>query len=249
MAGHSKWANIKHRKAAVDAKRGKVFSKMARAIMAAARSGGGDTDMNLSLRYAIERARAVNMPRDNIARAVKKGTGELDGEELHELTYEGYGPGGAALIVMAITDNTNRTSPEVRAIFEKRGGNLGKPGSVSWNFEQRALVTVDTSDVEEDALMEVALEAGADDVVDEGESYSVTGPPDSLQPLTEALKENNIPIGSAEVTLLPKSRVMLSAADARKMIAIIEALEDHDDVQQAITNGDLPEEVLADLGG
>jgi len=249
MAGHSKWANIKHRKAAVDAKRGKVFSKMARAIMAAARSGGGDTDMNLSLRYAIERARAVNMPRDNIARAIKKGTGELEGEELHELTYEGYGPGGAALIIMAITDNTNRTSPEVRAILEKRGGNLGKPGSVSWNFEQKALVTVDTSNVEEDALMETALEAGADDVVNEGDSFSVTGPPESLQPLTDALKEQEIAFGSAEVTLLPKSRVMLSPNDARKMIAIIEALEDHDDVQQAITNGDIPEEVLAELGG
>ena len=248
MAGHSKWANIKHRKAAIDAKRGKVFSKMARAIMAAARNGGGDPDMNLALRYAIDKARAANMPRDNIKRAVKKGTGELEGEDLQELTYEGYGPGGAGIVIHALTDNSKRTSPEVRAILEKYNGTLSKPGSVAWNFEQKALLTVVVDDVDEDKLMEVALEAGADDVVNDGDSFSVTGPPASFGDLAAALESAGIKSQTAEVTSVPKNRVMLEANDARRMIAIIEALEDHDDVQSAITNGDLPEEVLAELG-
>ncbi len=248
MAGHSKWANIKHRKAAVDAKRGKVFSKMARAIMAAARTGGGDTDMNLSLRYAIDKARAVNMPRDNIERAIKKGTGELEGAALQELTYEGYGPGGAGVVIHALTDNSNRTSPEIRSILEKRGGSLSKPGSVAWNFEQKALFTVSTADLDEDTLMELALEAGADDVINDGDSFSVTGPPTSFANLTAALERAGIAPQTADITSVPKNRVMLSPADAHKMIAIIEALEDHDDIQSAITNGDLPEEVLAELG-
>ncbi len=224
MAGHSKWANIKHRKAAVDAKRGKVFSKMARAIMAAARTGGADTDMNLSLRYAIDKARAVNMPRDNIERAIKKGTGELEGEALQELTYEGYGPGGAGVVIHALTDNSNRTSPEIRSILEKRGGTLGKPGSVAWNFEQKTLFTVSTADVDEDTLMELALEAGADDVINDGDSFSVTGPPASFADLTAALERGGIATQTADITSVPKNRVMLSPADARKMIAIIEAL-------------------------
>jgi len=249
MAGHSHWAGIKHKKAVVDAKRGKVFSKIARGIMAAARTGGGDPDMNLSLRYAIDKARAANMPRDNIERAVKKGTGELDGEEISELTYEGYGPGGAGIVITSLTDNTNRTTPEVRSILEKRGGTLGKPGSVSWNFEKKAAFTVPSEGVDEDALMEAALEIGAEDVVNEGKSFSITAPPDSFQTVAEALKEAGFETETAEITLIPKSEVMLSAADARKMIAIIEALEDHDDVQSAITNADIPEEVLAEMGG
>lgn len=248
MAGHSKWANIKHRKAAVDAKRGKIFSKMARAIMAAARTGGGDPDTNLSLRYAIDKARAVNMPRDNIDRAIKKGTGELEGEDVQEITYEGYGPGGAGIVIKTITDNSNRTLPEVRSILEKRGGTMGKQGSVAWNFEQKALLTVSTSSVDEDTLMETALEAGADDVVDDGEYFAVTGPPDSFAALGEALEKAGIVSETADVTFIPKSRVMLSAEDARRMIAIIDLLEDHDDVQAAITNGDIPEEVLAEMG-
>lgn len=248
MSGHSKWANIKHRKAAVDAKRGKIFSKMARAIMAAARTGGGDTDMNLSLRYAIDKARSVNMPRDNIERAIKKGTGELEGAALQELTYEAYGPGGAGVVIHALTDNSNRTSPEIRSILEKHGGSLGKPGSVAWNFEQKALFTVSAADVDEDKLMELALEAGADDVIRDGDSFSVTGPPASFSDLTAALESAGIAPQTTDITSVPKNRVMLSPADARRMIAIIEALEDHDDIQSAITNGDLPEEVLAELG-
>jgi YebC/PmpR family DNA-binding regulatory protein len=247
MAGHSKWANIKHRKAAVDAKRGKIFSKMARLIMAAARSGGGDPDMNLSLRYAIDKARAANMPRDNIDRAIKKGTGELEGEELQELTYEGYGPGGAGIVIQALTDNSNRTSPEVRSILEKRGGTLGKPGSVAWNFEKKALFTVSAEGRDEDELMMLALEAGAEDVTNEGDSYAITAPPDAFGPLGKALEDAGIKPETSDVTLVPKARVMLEADDARKMMQIIEALEDHDDVQSAITNADLPDEVLAEL--
>ncbi|MHC4549123.1 MAG: YebC/PmpR family DNA-binding transcriptional regulator [Planctomycetota bacterium] len=248
MAGHSHWAGIKHKKAAQDAKRGKVFSKIARAIIAAARTGGGDPAINLSLRYAIEKARAANMPTANIERAVKKGTGELDGEEIQELTYEAYGPGGAGILVQAITDNINRTGPEVRAILEKRGGSLGKPGSVAWNFELKALFTVRTDAADEEALLEVVLEAGAEDVVNEGEAYAVTGAPDAFAALGAALQQAGIETGTREVGFVPKSRVMLTPADARTMIEIVEALEDHDDVQAAITNADLPDEVLTELG-
>lgn len=247
MAGHSHWAGIKHKKAAQDAKRGKVFSKIARAIIAAARTGGGDPATNLSLRYAIDKARAANMPRDNIDRAVKKGTGELKGAEIVELTYEGYGPGGAGILVQVITENTNRTGPEVRRILEKRGGTLGKPGSVAWNFEQKSLLTVSGGAVDEDMLIETALEAGADDVTNEGEAFAVTGPPDAFDDLVAALRQAGIDAATSEVGFIPKSRVMLAPDDARRMIEIIEALEDHDDVQSAITNADLPDEVLAEL--
>ncbi len=249
MAGHSKWANIKHRKAAADNKRGKIFSKMARAIMAAARTGGGDPEMNLSLRYAITKARAANMPRDNIDRAVKKGTGELAGEEISELTYEGYGPGGAGIVISALTDNSNRTSPEIKFLLEKRGGHLGKPGSVAWNFEKKVLFTVSAEDQDEDELIMVALEAGAEDIERDGDVFSITGPPDAFGALIGALENAGVKTQTNEVTMIPKTRVMLEPADARKMIKIIEALEDHDDIQSAITNADLPDEVLAELGG
>ena len=249
MAGHSHWAGIKHKKAAQDAKRGKIFSKIARAIIAAARTGGGDIATNLSLRYAIDKARAANMPRDNIARAVKKGTGELAGEEIVELTYEAYGPGGAGILIQALTDNINRTGPEVRFALEKQGASLGKPGSVAWNFEQKSLFTVKKSAVDEDKLMEIALEAGAEDVTDEGGAFAVVGPPGHFGALGEALEGAKIDCDTGEVAFVPKSRVMLTPDDARKMIRIIEALEDLDDIQAAITNADLPEEVLAELAG
>jgi len=247
MAGHSHWAGIKHKKAAQDRKRGKVFSKIAKAIIAAARAGGGDPEQNISLRLPLEQARAANMPRDTIARAIKKGTGELAGEELSELTYEAYGPGGAGIVISAITDNLNRTAPEVRSILEKRGGSLGKPGSVAWNFEKKALFTIPAAAVSEDKLIEVALEAGADDVSNEGASYAVTGPPDTFAGIAAALEAAGIQTETSDLTLVPKSRVMLGADDARRILAIIEALEDHDDVQSATTNADLPDEVLAEL--
>ena len=248
MAGHSHWAGIKHKKAAQDKKRGKIFSQIANLIISAARSGGGDPSMNLQLRYALDKGRAANMPRDTIERAIKKGTGELEGAQIQELTYEGYGPGGAAILIQTITDNPNRTGPEVRSALEKRGGSLGKPGSVAWNFEKKALFTVSTKAVDEDTLMELALEAGADDVTNEGESYAVTGPPDTFGTLGAALEQAGIKAETSDLTYLPKSRVMLDADDARKVIQIIESLEDSEDVQSAITNADLPEEVLAELG-
>jgi len=247
MAGHSHWAGIKHKKAAVDAKRGKIFGRIARNIIAAARTGGGDPEMNLSLRYAIDKARAANMPRDNIERAIKKGTGELGGDTIQEITYEGYGPGGAGVVIQTITDNPNRTAPEVRSILEKRGGSLGKPGSVAWNFEKKALFTLATDTVGEERLMEIALEAGADDIEKEGERWSVTAPPEAFADVARALEAAGIRPETADVTLLPKAQVMLEPDDARKMIAIIEALEDHDDVQNAITNADIPDEVLAEM--
>jgi len=247
MAGHSHWAGIKHKKAAQDARRGKVFSKIARAIIAAARHGGGDPGTNLSLRYALDKARAANMPRDTIERAVKRGTGELGGEEIQELTYEAYGPGGAGILILTLTDNANRTGPEVRTIVEKRGGSLGKQGSVAWNFEQKALFTVDRTDADEDRLMEIALEAGAEDVADEGDAFAVTAPPDAFQAISDALDGAGIPCTTREVGFIPKARVMLSADDAHKMIQLIEALEEHEDVQSAITNADLPAEVVAEL--
>ena len=247
MAGHSHWAGIKHKKAVVDAKRGKVFGKLSKAIIVAARHGGGDPAANLSLRYAIDKAKAANMPRDTIERAVRKGTGELDGEDISELTYEGYAPGGAGILIQAVTDNPNRTAPEVRSILEKRGGSLGKQGSVAWNFEKKALLTVKARGVDEEELMETALDAGAEDIAREGEAFAVTGPPDAFGALTEALEEAGIAPETKDVTFLPKSTVPLTADDARKVVEIIAALEDHDDVQSAITNGDLPDEVLAEL--
>lgn len=247
MAGHSKWANIKHRKAAADRKRGKVFSKIARALMAAARAGGGDPTDNLALRIPLERARAANMPRETIERAIKKGTGELAGEQLTEVTYEAYGPGGVGILIQAITDNVNRTLPEVRAALEKRGGSLGKPNSVAWNFEKKALFTIPTGAVDEDRLLEIALEAGADDVVNDGASFSVTAPPDAFGAISAELQEAGIPTETADVTFVPKTQVTLSPADARKVVQIIEALEDLDDVQSAITNADIPDEVMAEL--
>jgi len=248
MAGHSHWAGIKHKKAATDKKRGKVFSKIANLIISAARNGGGDPETNLALRYAIEKGRAANMPRDTIARAIKKGTGELAGEEIHELTYEAYAPGGVALLIHTITDNVNRTGADVKSMLEKRGGTLGKQGSVSWNFERKALFTVATSAIGEEELFDLALEAGAEDVADEGEFFCITAPPESFATLAAALEAKELKPDTSELTDLPKSRVMLDADAARKVLALIELLEDHEDVQTAITNADLPEEVLAELG-
>jgi len=248
MSGHSHWAGIKHKKATADAKRGKIFGKIARGIIAAARQGGGDPSMNLSLRYAIDKARAANMPRDNIARAIKKGTGELAGEEIQEITFEAYGPGGAGILIQTLTDNTNRTTPEVRSILEKRGGTLGKPGSVAWNFEKKAVFTIRAEGVDEEELMLAALESGAEDVDTQGEVFTVTAPPDAFSTVAEALDGAGFATETREISFVPKSTVLLSPEEGRRMVAIIEALEDHDDVESATTNADLPEEVLEELG-
>jgi YebC/PmpR family DNA-binding regulatory protein len=247
MAGHSHWARIKRKKAAVDSKRGRVFGMLAKAIMAAARHGGGDPAANLALRYAIEAARAENMPRATIERAILKGTGELGGGRLLELVYEGYAPGGAAVLVPTLTDNSARTSPEIRQIFEKHGGRLGTPGSVAWLFEKKALFTLPSSAVSAERLLEIALEAGADDVADEGASAVVTGPPDAFARIAAALEREGLRPETREIAFLPKARVALEPEAARRVLKLVEALEEHEDVQAAITNADLPAEVLAEL--
>ena len=248
MAGHSKWANIKHRKAAQDKKRGKAFSQISKAIMAAVKIGGPKPEDNIPLRLQIDKARAANMPKDTIERAIKRASGEAGGDQIQELTYEGYGPGGVGIVIQTMTDNVNRTNSEVRSTLEKRGGSMGKQGSVSWNFEQKAIYTVPEEGVEEEAIMEVALEAGADDVENEGGMFAVSGPPDAYGDLGRALTEAGYKVESAEVVFVPNTKVMLEPDDARKMIQIIEAIEDLDDVQSATTNADIPDEVLAELG-
>jgi len=248
MAGHSKWANIKHRKAAQDKKRGKAFSQISRAIMAAVRSSGPNPADNITLRLQLDKARAANMPRDTIDRAIKRASGEGAAEEIHEVTYEGYGPGGVGIVISALTDNLNRTGPDVRSALEKRGGTMGKQGSVSWNFEQKAVYTVKGEGVDEDSLMEVALDAGADDLENEDGVFTIIGPPSAFASIGEALTGADYSVDNAEVTYIPNTRTMLSPDDARKLIAIIDALEDLDDVQSAITNGDIPDEVIAEMG-
>ena len=247
MSGHSHWATIKHKKGATDAKRGKLWSKLSRAIIIAARNGGGDPTMNLKLRYAIDKAREVSMPKDNIDRAIKRGTGEGDGQQLEELTYEGIGPSGVAYLVDCTTDNRNRTSGEVRKIFEKGGGKMGSAGSVAYLFERKGVITVDAKGIEEDTLMGVALDGGADDVKREGESYVVTCNPTAFHGVQEALKTNKITVASSELTQLARVPIDIDAETARKVLRLHEALEDHDDVQSVYFNANIPNEVLQEL--
>jgi YebC/PmpR family DNA-binding regulatory protein len=246
MAGHSKWANIKHRKARQDAARGKLWSKCARAIIVAAKQGGGDPTMNLTLRYAIDEAKAVNMPKDTIEKAVKKGAGELGSENYEEVRYEGYGPSGVAVIVDCLTDNVNRTAPEMRKMFEKAGGNLAKPGAVAFGFSSRGLVLVDAGKASEEQLMELALEAGAEDVTLSEGGFEVVCEPSDFIGLREAMQAAEIEMESAEIALIPQTTVTCDAATARKVIRLIEELEDHDDVQRVHTNADFPDEILAE---
>jgi YebC/PmpR family DNA-binding regulatory protein len=244
MAGHSHWARIKRKKGATDAKRGKVFSKCARAIMVAVRNGGPDPAMNLALRYAMDDARAANMPRENIERAVRKGAGELGGAAIEEIAYEGYGPGGAAILVETMTDNRNRTTAELQKIFERNGGAMGRPGCVAWIFEKRGVVAVGAG-ADEEKVMEVALAAGADDMRDLQDGFEVTSPPEAFGRVRSALEEAGLPIERAEITRVPKSSVVLGEADARKVLALLEALDDHDDVQKVHSNFDIDSDLLA----
>jgi YebC/PmpR family DNA-binding regulatory protein len=244
MAGHSKWANIKHRKARQDAAKGKTWSKCSRAIIVAARQGGGDPEYNLALRYAVDEAKAANMPKDTIAKAIKRGTGETAGASYEEIRYEGYGPAGVAVIVDCLTDNVNRTAPEIRRIFEKHGGNLGKPGAVAFGFEQKGLALIEAARATEDQLMEVALEAGADDVVEADGAWEVTCPPADLHALKEALVAAGVEPDSATITWLPQSPVACDASTAEKILRLIDAFEDHDDVQKVFHNAEIPDEVL-----
>ena len=248
MAGHSHWAGIKHKKAAVDAKRGKLWSKIARMIIVAARSGGGDPASNLGLRYAIDKAKAANMPKDTIEKAVKKGTGEIEGATYEEVLYEGYGPSGVAVMVEALTDNRNRTGPEIKRAFEKHGGSLGNSGCVNWMFSKKGLITVGTQSIAEDDLLEIALGAGADDLDNAGQVYEITCDPAAYEQLKKTLEEREIAMEVAEIAMVPQNMVAISdGATAKKVVALMEAIEDHDDVQNAYANFDIPDEVMAEL--
>lgn len=246
MAGHSHWAGIKHKKAIIDAKRGKLWSKIARTIIVAAKNGGGDPEANLPLRYAIDKAKSANMPKDTIEKAIKKGTGELGGVHYEEVLYEGYAPGGVAVLVEGLTDNRNRTAPEIKKIFERRGGSLGASGCVSWMFSKKGLITVPSSAIGEDELLELALSAGAEDLQNTGSLYEVTCPPASFDVLKKVLQGRNIPLASAEITMVPQNSVQVTDEEtARKILGLMEDIEDHDDVQNVYANFDIPDNILA----
>jgi YebC/PmpR family DNA-binding regulatory protein len=250
MAGHSPWANIKHRKAAVDAKRGKLWTKLSRAIIVAAKMGGGDPESNLRLRYAIADAKAVSMPKENIERAIKRGTGELEGGEVEELIYEGYGPGGVAILCEIMTDNRNRTAPEIRKLFDTYGGKLGGSNCVAWMFDRKGLFLIPASKVSEERLMEVALEAGADDLKREGEMFQVTCAPEAFAAVGEALASAGIEVESKQLARIPSTTVEVRDVEtARSVLALIEALDDHDDVQSVSANYVIPDEAMAAIGG
>ncbi len=247
MAGHSKWANIKHKKARQDAKKGKAWSKCAKAIMAAARAGGGDPDANLTLRYAIDEAKAVNMPKDTIEKAVAKGSGELGAENYEAIVYEGYGPNGVAVMLDILTDNRNRTAGEVRKIFERSGGNLGGSGCVSYIFTSKGQIFVPRAAADEDTVMMAALDAGAEDVADDGESWQITCDPAAFTAVRAAIEKAGLPIESAELTRIPSTTVVCAGDEARKVLNLMEHLEDHDDVQKVYANFDIPDAEMAAL--
>jgi YebC/PmpR family DNA-binding regulatory protein len=247
MAGHSAWKNIKHKKAANDAKRGKVWSKCSRAIIVAARNGGGDPKFNTTLRYAIDEAKANNMPKDTIEKAVKKGTGETEGARYESVRYEGYGPGGVAIILDCLTDNLNRTASEIRLIFDKQNGNLGKPGAVAFGFNSKGVILIEGEKVSEDRLMELAIDAGAEDVASDGGGWQVTTAPADFLKVKDALVAAGIEPASAEVTMLAQNTVSCDATLAAKVLKIVDSLEDHDDVQKVYTNAEIAEDVMAKL--
>jgi YebC/PmpR family DNA-binding regulatory protein len=246
MSGHSKWATIKHKKGALDAKRGKIFTRVIKEIMIAARNGG-DPDANPRLRTAIVAAKAVSMPADNIKRAIMRGTGELEGGQIDEIMYEGYGPGGAAVLVMVATDNRNRTVSEIRHVFSKNGGNLGEQGSVAWMFERKSQILIEGDKASEDQLMNIVLEAGADDLRNDGENWDVLSAPESHEAVLEALRKANIATVSAEIAMVPKNLMMLEGKSASGMLKLSEALEEHDDVQNVYSNFDIDEKEMEAL--
>ena len=246
MSGHSKWSQIKRQKGLADARRGQVFTKLGREITVAARQGGADPETNARLRLAIERAREANMPKDNIERAIKRGTGgEAGAAQLEEIVYEGYGPGGIAVLVEALTDNRNRTASDLRSMFSKAGGNLGEAGSVAWQFESRGLIVVDTGGADPEELALRAIDSGAEDVKVDSSSVEVYTRPDQLESVRRALAEGEIPIESAEVMQAPKSTVTLDARKAQQVLRLLDQLDELDDVQRVSSNADFPEEVLA----
>jgi YebC/PmpR family DNA-binding regulatory protein len=247
MSGHSKWSQIKHKKAKTDVAKGKVFSKLIREITTAARIGGGDLNANPRLRTAVESARAVNMPMDNIERAIKKGTGELPGVTYEEVEYEGYGPAGVAMIVRALTDNKNRTTADVRHVFEKFGGNLGTTGCVAWQFQPKGIITISKEKIDEDKILAVALEAGADDVKTETDSFQIITPQETFEAVKNRLKDEKIEWVSAEFTKLPQNTLPLDEKNAEKVLKLYEALEELDEVSQVYANFDIADELMEKL--
>jgi YebC/PmpR family DNA-binding regulatory protein len=244
MSGHSKWHTIKHKKGAADAKRGKVFTRIIKELTVAARAGGGDIDSNPRLRTIVAEAKSVNMPADNIKRAIQRGTGELPGVSYEEITYEGYGPGGAALIIETLTDNKNRTVGEMRHLLGKYGGNLAAENSVAWMFDKKGYIVVDKSKADEDTLMSAAVEAGADDLRDDGDSWEIVSAPDAFQKVLEAVKGLGIEPGAAEIAMLPQNYVKLEGKPAQQMVKLMEAVEEHDDTRKVWSNADIEEKEI-----
>ncbi len=247
MSGHSKWASIKHKKGAADAKRGKIFTKTIKEITVAARIGGGDPDGNPRLRTAIMTAKGQNMPADNITRAIKKGTGELEGVHYEEVTYEGYGPGGAAIFLEAMTDNKNRTVSEIRAVLGKAGGNLGENGCVGWMFEQKGFITVKTEAKSEDDLMELATDAGADDMQTVDNHYEITTAVENFEVVRKTLEGAGVPMDTAEITRIPQNTVSIDEKKGKALLKLMDILDDHDDIQKAYSNFDIPDDVIASI--
>lgn len=249
MSGHSKWSTIKRKKALVDAKRSKVWTKVIKEITVAARMGGADASANPRLRLAIDKAKAANVPSDNVQRAIKKGTGDLDGVSYDETTYEGYGPGGVAVLIEVMTDNKNRTVSEIRNAFDKHGGNMGNAGSVAWIFKKRGLIAIEKANASEDQLMELAIEAGADDVRDGGEFWEIETDPTAYEAVKDAIDQAKIDSESAELTMIPENRVKLDEGKAQTMLNLIDAMEDNDDVQNVYANFDIADDILERLLG
>ncbi|MDX9703305.1 MAG: YebC/PmpR family DNA-binding transcriptional regulator [Candidatus Auribacterota bacterium] len=248
MSGHSKWASIKHKKAAIDAKRGKLFSRFSKEITVAAKCGGGDPDMNPRLRTAIITAKAANMPNDNIDKAIKKGTGELPGVSYEECIYEAYAPGGVAILIEVMTDNKNRTTAELRSIITKRNGNMASANAVAWMFAKKGFITIDKGASDEDTVLTAALEAGAEDVKTESDSYEIITAPNDLEAVKESLESKNIEISSAEITSIPSTTIPIkNEKDAKQLLDFVEAVEDNDDVQNVYANFDIPDDIMAKL--
>lgn len=247
MSGHSKWHSIKHKKAATDAKRGKAFTGLIKEITVAARMAGGDVDFNARLRFAVDKAKTANMPKDNIERAIKKGTGELEGYNLEEIHYEGYGPGGVAVFIEATTDNKNRTVGEIRHFFSKYGGNLGESGSVNWMFDKKGYLVVEAEHVDEEALLEIVLEAGADDVNEDGSHWEIFTTPEAFQAVRDALAAKNIPVVAEEIAMIPQTSVKLEGKQAKQMLKLMEALEDHEDLTNVWANFDIEDKEIEAL--
>lgn len=246
MSGHSKWANIKHRKGRQDAQRAKIFTKLGKEIIVAAKKGGGDPDINPGLKVVIQKARAANMPMDNITRVIQKATGELAGVTYEEMTYEGYGPGGAAVILDILTDNRNRTAGDIRHLFSKFGGNLGESGCVSWMFEKKGFISVDKENLDKDydEIMMIALDAGAEDMLEEDETFDITCAWDDFGAVESAIRETGLNPSAAEITMIPQNTVSLEGNDAIKMLKLMDVLEEHDDVQNVYSNFDIDDEIL-----